>query len=79
MKLYLAACSLSLLSGVALGYLNGKQRAALTFVDQCTLRNFVVIQDRQQDALRRYHCFELTELDIITVPATRTPPAPPFI
>lgn len=73
MKLYLAACSFSLLSGVALGYLNGKQTTLQSFADKCSDHNFVVIEDRQDAQDRHYHCFELREVELEKEPARRAP------
>ena len=73
MKLYLAMCSLCLLSGAALGHLNGKYLAAAQFVDNCDDRRFVVFHDREADEQRHFHCFEI-KLDALDN-KTSPPPA----
>ncbi|GAB5453618.1 MAG: hypothetical protein Hals2KO_39460 [Halioglobus sp.] len=61
MRIYLAMCSLSLLTGVALGQINGKYTAASQFMDKCDRSSVVVFQDDEADVRRHFHCFELEQ------------------
>ncbi|MEM9257570.1 MAG: hypothetical protein AAGA91_19195 [Pseudomonadota bacterium] len=70
MKLYVAICSLSLLSGAALGHFNGQYSAASRFVDDCEQLSFVVFHDKEAALDRRFHCFE------IVVPSESPPKTP---
>ena len=59
MKLYVAICSLSMLVGAALGYINGQVTTISDFVDDCAALNIVVLDDAGDDKMRHFHCFEI--------------------
>ena len=59
MKLYLTICSLCLLSGTVLGYLNGKFNAGIHFADACNAASIILVEDRQTKSKRHFHCFEI--------------------
>lgn len=59
LKLYLGMCLLSLLTGLAIGHVNGTFSAAANFVDDCASISMVVLRDTETDTARRFHCFEI--------------------
>lgn len=71
MKLYLAMCSLSLLTGLALGHINGKAATVSSLMEDCAAASVVVLEDTQGAAKRHFHCFE------IDTSASQAHPAPP--
>ncbi len=79
MKLYVAVCSLCLLTGAALGHFNGKYAAAATFVDDCDSLSIVVFHDRQNETNRHFHCFEIETPALMKMPVKREPPLQPVI
>ena len=71
MKRYLAICAAFLMSGVALGYLNGKHEAAARFADTCDMLRMVVVADRQSGKNRHFHCIEIDTQKAVDLPARR--------
>ncbi len=59
MKFYLAMCSLSLLIGAALGYLNGKNATIAQVVESCDATYMIAFRDDDIGSERRYHCFDI--------------------
>ena len=75
-RLYVLMCSLSLITGVAIGHLNGLREAASGIVADCAERGITRIQSLGGDREHLFHCFE-----IVPEPAreekVRQPTTPP--
>lgn len=59
MKIYVLMTSLALMTGTAIGYLNGKDTAQSSFVSACTETRIAVVYEYGSDQPRHFHCFEL--------------------
>lgn len=79
MKLYVAICSLSLMAGAGLGYVNGKVTTVSSFVDDCSDRSIVVLDDAGDQSRRHFHCFEIDTAAFGAVPAAPEPEPVPVI
>ncbi|MDX1735359.1 MAG: hypothetical protein R3228_13385 [Halioglobus sp.] len=79
MKAYVAMCSLSLLAGAALGHFNGQYSVATKFAEDCSRLSVVVFQDRESEAPKHFHCFELEVPGSGEIPVREEPALVPMI
>ena len=79
MKLYVAMCSLSLITGAGLGYVNGKVATVASFVDDCAMGSIVELDDVAVEKMRRFHCFEIDIEAARPTPASSRPEITTFI
>lgn len=63
MKTYVLMTSLVLAGGMSLGFWTGKGSAQTKFASGCAANGLVVVYDYQTEEHRRFHCFELGQVE----------------
>ena len=77
-RLYVLMCSLSLLTGVAIGHINGMREAASGIVADCADRGITRIQNLGNDTDHLFHCFEIVPEPAREEPVRQSHTPPPM-